>query len=123
MEKNLELHYFPDGLAGHPLCIAYLIMKVYPDFEVAVERPNGANYCRALLDQRIPGGASDVWAAIDCLKRGQYLGTTAALEYADEYWRQRTEVNAMLHERGNAQARTIATLFAEGLPNWGRVTA
>lgn len=123
MERNLELNIFPDGIAGHPVCIAYLIMKLYPDFQTAVECPAGLTYCRALCDQRIPGGGSDVWAALDCLKRGQYLGPDGAFETAQAYWDRREDLPEALRAKGNAQANAICDAFSEALNQWGVVTA
>jgi hypothetical protein len=123
MERNLELKIFPEGIEGHPACIAYLIMMLYPDFQSAVERPEGATYCKALCDQRIPGGGSDVWAALDCLKRGQHLGVDGAFAAAQAYWDSRADLSAARRAKGNAQAKAVRESFGETLAQWGAVLA
>lgn len=124
MMSDLALDTFPEGLAGlgHPICIAFLIMQVYPSYDEAVTRPEGATYCKALCDQRIPGTGSNVWAALDMLKRAEYLGVETALKEAQVYW-ESSDTSTENKVKGTQQALSIRERFLEQFANWGVVTA
>lgn len=124
MMSDLALDIFPEGLAGlgHPVCIAYLIMRVFPSHDEAVSRPEGATYCKALCDQRIPGTGSNVWAALDMLKRAHCLGVDVALKEAQTYW-ENSDSSAENKVKGTQQAWGIREQFIEQFANWGTVTA
>ena len=53
---------------GHPVPLAYLIMRAYPDLDTALARDGDSPWPAALCNQSIPGGGGEVRAALELLK-------------------------------------------------------
>lgn len=72
---------------GHPITIAYCIVRNYPSLAEALAVPEGRIYASALGDNDIPGAGGNVRAALDVLRQAakdEALDTVFAL--ADDMW-------------------------------------
>jgi len=72
---------------GHPVTIAFCILKAFDNFEQATEKPYGDNTPKAVASRLIPGSGGCVYSALDflsALRKG--AGLEAAFEQADATW-------------------------------------
>jgi hypothetical protein len=104
---------------GHPLVLATVIMRTFPDFATA-NAPTPYGWPLALGDCRIPGAGDHVYAAMRCLQIGADGGSIDEMvAYARAYW---TEGEAGGHtknvEAGVAQAQAIEPKFRELAAAW-----
>lgn len=71
---------------GHPIAIAFCILKAFPTYAAAIEN-DGHNCSMAVSSSKIPGAGGCCYAALDfltALHRGTSL--KAAIEDADATW-------------------------------------
>lgn len=103
---------------GHPVTLAYLIMRQYKS--LADARQTDGQYPSALTNQAIPGGGGSVHAALDLLARAEIVGIEQALAYGDRDWMAFTET-AYLDRRqtGQDQADVLKPLLLEQYAGWG----
>lgn len=104
---------------GHPITVAYLIMKVFPSWEAANHRPAGDDYKAALTHSGIPGAGGCVHAALDLLKRAVDTDVEAALAWGAARWRDETQTSYKdRYQPGQDQADSIASQFRELFKTW-----
>ena len=71
---------------GHPLVLAVLIMRIFPNLQAAGSRSE-SGYPAALVDSDIPGAGCHVYAALRILQtRGDGVTPQRMIEQASEYW-------------------------------------
>ena len=71
---------------GHPITIAFCIMKAFPDYASAAEHPNNEAPA-ALASSRIPGAGGCVYNALQLLRSlRDGVSLKAAFEDADATW-------------------------------------
>lgn len=97
MRNDLEILGEFSVYPGHPVTIAYLITKLYHNYEEAAKRTE-YGFPVALGDNRIPGAGGNVYTALSLLeylkngtfcKRAEDKGLSiwgTALAWADEQW-------------------------------------
>jgi hypothetical protein len=105
---------------GHPICLAYLIMRLYPDYDTARKREDGETYCNALRDARIPGAGGNIWAAMDVLKRAKVVNPESALLYGESYWLtgRAAQEDDTDFRKGVEQANAITPQFLALVREW-----
>lgn len=104
---------------GHPLVVATVIMKTYPDFQSA-NKPTGLGFGEAVGDNNVPGAGCHVGAAMRVLQLGsEGCSVDEIVRWAREYWE---EGQAGGHTKyvgsGVAQARAIEPHFRELAAQW-----
>ena len=106
---------------GHPLVVAFEIIKVFPSAEAALRTDgNEHGWPAALTDSRISGGGGEVHRGCDLIRQA-VAGTPAAelIEWADKAW---VDGGAGGHtkavEPGLAQAAKLKGTFPELLQTW-----
>lgn len=101
---------------GHPLVIATIIMKHYPNLDEAFAKKEDHSFPNALEDQNIPGAGGNVYSALDALRyvRDGLMGIDKAVEFCNEVWAS-CDDNQRLHpekyERGMAEAKEYEMVF------------
>lgn len=107
---------------GHPVSIAYLVMRSFPDFATAATRTEGRTFPAALGSGSIPGAGSNVYAALDTLSHALKYGIDAGLAYGDDYWSGcASGCNyGERHAPGQQQADSIKAPFRELFATWAR---
>jgi len=94
---------------GHPVTIAYLIMKKYPSLAAASE-VHECGFRAALADNDIPGAGGRVYAAMSLLqRRAEGASWEELFARADEIWEGE---HFSEHELGQEQADRIKPLLA-----------
>lgn len=123
MPLPLDLAKLSGGFAlvypGHPLVLALLIMRAFPDY-AAANAPTEHGWCQALADSRIPGAGDHVGAAMRTLAVGHQGGTIDQMvEYANDYW-SRGKAGGHLGnvEAGAAQAQALEPVFRDVAAAW-----
>ena len=88
--KELDIGLDNSVYPGHPITVAYLITRCFPNYEAAFQKDGSRwNYASALSSSIIPGAGGNVHAALDFLSylRNEYLDWDGAIEWADNYWK------------------------------------
>ena len=105
---------------GHPIVLAFCIIKAFKDFQTASEKGTD-NTPHAVASTRIPGAGGCVYAALDLLASlHKGVSLKAAFEDADAFW-DRTDDHKVRQKacwaQGQAQADAIKPLFS-GNESW-----
>ena len=100
-----ELDIGSDGSVypGHPITVAYLITRCFPNYEAAFAKSENSDYSNALSSSKIPGAGGNVRAAMELLHnlrdgtfaavagKGRFKELSseweAAMKWADDDWR------------------------------------
>lgn len=102
---------------GHPVTLAYLIMRQYKSLADA-RQPDG-QYPSALTNQAIPGGGGSVHAALDLLDRAELVGIEQALAHGDRDWMVFTETPFQdRRQPGQCQADLVKPIMRELFTSW-----
>ena len=115
---------FPEWRAvypGHPVTVAYFIVKKYPSLDKALERCPGHTFCNALGDNDIPGAGSCVYRALYYLRRLRDGVWTLDdfFEHGQEDWRGETKDGYKKYRRpGQAQANMVKNELINLLETW-----
>lgn len=106
---------------GHPVVIAYLIMRRFESYVEATEKNEGAMYNRALSSADIPGGGGEVNMALDILK-ACIVDKREPSAVADEYSKYWLDYKAGGHlksvDSGNKQYLHIREMFLDKIKYW-----
>ena len=98
---------------GHPVTIAYLIMKRFPSLEAAMKRSERSGFSAASSDNAIPGAGGRVHAAVRLLQRRHDGDPWAELfAVADDIWESE---HFDQHEQGQQQADRIKPLLEQAV--------
>lgn len=105
---------------GHPVPLAYLIMRAYPDLETALARDGDSPWPAALGNQAIPGGGGEVRAALTLLTAIRDGSSPAeAVAKSSARWRDgRAGGHPRAVDPGQAQAEHVLARFYALLDSW-----
>jgi hypothetical protein len=105
---------------GHPLVIAYLVMKSFKSLEDALTTPPGQQSKNLYSLGALPGSVGAIEAAVQVLRLGQSGSFGKALDFADNEWLQsvKGEFGNELWTSGHVQADSLKAAFMEEAPAW-----
>lgn len=106
--------------SGHPLVLALVIISIFPSLAAAT--CSRRFQCpEALVDSRIPGAGSSVYAALDFLKLALAGSPEVALGRADSWWAQcdgQRLRDPVRWAAGQAQADRVRDRLRAALAAW-----
>lgn len=92
---------------GHPMVLAYLIVRRYPTYQAAMERKD-CGPPAALQDPDIPGSGGHIWTALECLELLHTVPVDTVWKYANQSWQQLCSNSyRIIIPAGQAQADAI----------------
>lgn len=102
---------------GHPVTIAYFILRTFSSPDAANKR--GENFKAALTHKDIPGAGGCVHAALDFLDRAHVAGIENALTWARERWLSETSDGYKdKRDPGQAEADMLTPYVRELFEAW-----
>lgn len=118
--RNLELETLKDFAVypGHPVVVAFLIMKKYQNLAEATK--TGHSFPHALEDNDIPGAGGNIYSALSLLaelKEGKPLGKTIS-KWCDQWISSKAGGLEKYVEPGDSQAKLVIPQFSELAPEW-----
>jgi len=105
---------------GHPLVLAYLVMRNFESLEDANAIPRGKVGKNVFSRAALPGSIANLETALAVLALTRRGELTLARDIADQAWldsRHQT-LNREAWEEGLAQAETVAMAYLQEAPGW-----
>lgn len=125
---DLDILAEPAVYPGHPVTLAYLIVRLYPSLDAA--RARGNHYAAVEEDSRLPGAGGHNREAVALLSRlvaGE--DWEAEMAHAADLWRcvdGQANGDGRLrkrHHAGQVQADRVAPLLREAVATWGKTAS